>query len=69
MIELLILYKLSKKVLTMYGISKDIHDSFSPLCDYKRLFHFYNIPYEHSKSKTISSCRQAVGKDFHGVAF
>ena len=31
MIELLILYKLSKKVLTMYGISKDIHDSFSVL--------------------------------------
>lgn len=29
MIELLILYKLSKKVLTMYGISKDILNSFS----------------------------------------
>ena len=29
MIELLILYKLSKKVLTMYGISKDIHEDFS----------------------------------------
>lgn len=31
MIELLILYKLSKKVLTMYGISKDIHETFSVL--------------------------------------
>ena len=31
MIELLILYKLSKKVLTMYGISKDIHEDFSVL--------------------------------------
>ena len=31
MIELLILYKLSKKVLTMYGISKDIHEYFSVL--------------------------------------
>ena len=31
MIELLILYKLSKKVLTMYGISKDIHENFSVL--------------------------------------
>ena len=29
MIELLILYKLSKKVLTMYGISRDILNSFS----------------------------------------
>ena len=31
MIELLILYKLSKKVLTMYGISKDILETFSVL--------------------------------------
>ena len=31
MIELLILYKLSKKVLTMYGLSKDILDDFSVL--------------------------------------
>lgn len=31
MIELLILYKLSKKVLTMYGISKDILKEFSVL--------------------------------------
>ncbi|MBE7711470.1 MAG: PadR family transcriptional regulator [Cyanobacteria bacterium SIG31] len=31
MIELLILYKLSGKVLTMYGISKDIHEEFSVL--------------------------------------
>lgn len=31
MIELLILYKLSKKVLTMYGISKDIHNDFAVL--------------------------------------
>ncbi len=31
MIELLILYKLSKKVLTMYGISKDIQKDFSVL--------------------------------------
>ena len=31
MIELLILYELSKKVLTMYGISKEIHLMFSVL--------------------------------------
>ena len=31
MIELLILYKLSKKILTMYGISKNILDEFSVL--------------------------------------
>ena len=31
MIELLILYKLSNKILTMYGISKDILDDFSVL--------------------------------------
>lgn len=31
MIEILILYKLSKKVLTMYGISRDIHEDFSIL--------------------------------------
>ena len=31
MIELLILNELTKKVLTMYGISKEIHTSFSVL--------------------------------------
>ena len=31
MIELLILYELNKKVLTMYGISKEIHAEFSVL--------------------------------------
>ncbi|MBQ7764875.1 PadR family transcriptional regulator [bacterium] len=31
MIELLILYELNKKVLTMYGISKEIHNEFSVL--------------------------------------
>ena len=31
MIELLILYELNKKVLTMYGISKEIHTTFSVL--------------------------------------
>lgn len=31
MIDLLILYELSKKVLTMYGISKEIHSEFSVL--------------------------------------
>ena len=31
MIELLILYELTKKVLTMYGISKEIHQQFSVL--------------------------------------
>ena len=31
MIELLILYELSKKVLTMYGVSKEIRREFSVL--------------------------------------
>ena len=31
MIELLILFELSKKVLTMYGVSKEIHSDFSVL--------------------------------------
>ena len=31
MIELLILFELSKKVLTMYGVSKEIHNDFSVL--------------------------------------
>lgn len=31
MIELLILFELSKKVLTMYGVSKEIRNTFSVL--------------------------------------